>query len=161
MANKSFFETVAQYRLKVEKDGKPVVNVPGILALPGMLMAPKMSIVGLVAAPILGFKVHLENEEGKDVDVEGAVREAVDTVRDSATAAAKTIKEELDKAWEAVSADDPEPDGTPDNPESDERLDESADQGETVQDIVDELEKHEAAEDEPVIHVKPDDSAKD
>lgn len=142
MANKSIFETLTQYRLKVEKDGKFVVDVPSILALPGLLVAPKLSIAGLVAAPLLGLKVHLENEDGKAVDIEGAVRKAADAVKESA----KSIKEEMDKAWEAVSADNPE------------LNDEAAD--ESVQDIVEDLEKHNEG-DIPTIEVKPEDSSKE
>ena len=124
---KSFFETLTQYRLKVEKDGKSVVDVPSIFALPGLLVAPKLSIAGLVAAPLLGMKVHLENEDGKEVDIEGAVRKAADAVKESA----KTIKEEMDKAWDELSADDPE---------------ETTEESKTAQD------------DAHTIEVKPDDS---
>ena len=46
MANKSFFEALTQYRLKVEKDGKDVLNVPGIFALPGMLRRSRGSRPG-------------------------------------------------------------------------------------------------------------------
>ena len=108
MAEKNIFDTLTQYRLKVEKDGKSVVDVPGILALPGLLAFPKLSIAGMIAAPVLGMKVRLEGGDGKPVDVEGAVRKAAETVKETAAAAAKTVKEEMDKAWEAVSADDPE-----------------------------------------------------
>ena len=108
MANKSIFETLTQYRLKVEKDGKAVVNVPGLFALPGLLMSPKLSITGLIAAPLLGLKVHLESESGEPVDVEGAVRKAAEAVKDSVTNATRTIKDELDKAWDAASSDNPE-----------------------------------------------------
>ena len=145
MANKSFLESLTQYRLKVEKDGKSVVDVPSIFALPGLLLAPKLSIAGLVAAPLLGLKVHLENEDGKDVDVEGAVRKAADAVKETVSTATKTIKEEVDKAWESVSADDPEPN------------DESADESEDGQDIAENQEEN----DVPTIEVKSEDSAKE
>ena len=144
MANKSFLESLTQYRLRVERDGKSVVNVPSIFALPGLLMAPRLSITGLVAAPLLGFKVHLENEDGKEVDVEGAVRKAAETVKETVTTASRTIKEEIDKAWEAVSADDPEPN------------DESADEGEEAQEDAENQEEN----DVPTIEVKPEDSTK-
>ena len=144
MANKSFLESLTQYRLRVERDGKSVVNVPSIFALPGLLMAPRLSIAGLVAAPLLGFKVHLENEDGKEVDVEGAVRKAAETVKETVTTASRTIKEEIDKAWEAVSADDPEPN------------DESADEGEEAQEDAENQEEN----DVPTIEVKPEDSTK-
>ena len=144
MANKSFLESLTQYRLRVERDGKSVVNVPSIFALPGLLMAPRLSITGLVAAPLLGFKVHLENEDGKEVDVEGAVRKAAETVKETVTTASRTIKEEIDKAWEAVSVDDPEPN------------DESADEGEEAQEDAENQEEN----DVPTIEVKPEDSTK-
>ena len=102
---KSFFDELTGYRVKVVRNGKEVVNVPGILALPGMLIAPKMSLIGMVAAPLL------ENENGQAVDVGKAVREAADTVVDTAKKTVRTVKEEMDKAWEAVSADDPETEG--------------------------------------------------
>ena len=65
--NMSFMDELAAYRLKVARDGKEIVNVPGILALPGVLIAPKMSIIGTVAASLLGCDIHLENEDGKNV----------------------------------------------------------------------------------------------
>ena len=141
MANKSFFDTLTQYRLKVEKDGKSVMNVPGIFALPGVLVAPKLSLAGLVAAPLLGLKVHLENEDGKDFDVEGAVRKAAEAVKDTVTTVTKTVKEEIDKAWESVSADDPEP--------CDETAEEASDEGEAENNDI------------PTIEVKTEDSSKE
>ncbi|MBR2822865.1 MAG: hypothetical protein IKE24_04190 [Clostridia bacterium] len=139
---KSFFEELTSYRVKVERDGKEIVNVPGILALPIALAAPKASIIGTMAAPLLGCNIHLENGDGKEVDVGKAVKEAADTVLDTAKTAAKTIKEEVDKAWDEMSADDPE--GCPEGTENDE---ESAD-GEEAEDEI------------PTIHVNPDDSEK-
>ena len=108
---KSFFDELTGYRVKVVRNGKEVVNVPGILALPGMLIAPKMSLIGMVAAPLLGCDIHVENENGQAVDVGKAVREAADTVVDTAKKTVRTVKEEMDKAWEDVSADDPETEG--------------------------------------------------
>ncbi len=105
---KNFFDELAGYRVKVEKDGKEVVNVPGILALPGLLVAPKMSVIGMIAAPLLGCSVHVENADGAKVDVGKKVQEAADTIVDSAKKTARTIEKEINKAWESVSADDPE-----------------------------------------------------
>lgn len=140
---KSIFEELTSYRVKVEKDGKEIVNVPGILALPIALAAPKASIIGTIAAPLLGCNIHLENGDGKDVDVGKAVKEAADTVIDTAKTAAKTIKEEVDKAWDELSADDPE--GCPEGTENDE---ESADGKDAKDDI-------------PTIQVNPGDSEKE
>ena len=139
---KSILEELSGYRVKVKKDGKEIVNVPGILALPVALVAPKMGIIGMVAAPLLGCSVHLEND-GKGIDVGKAVKEAADTVADTAANAAKTVKEQIEKAWDDLSADDPE--GCPEGKENEE---DPADQNST--------------EDEaPTIQVNPEDSEKD
>lgn len=145
---KSIFDELAGYRLKVEKEGKEIVNVPGILCLPGMLIAPKLSIAGMFAAPLLGCSIHLENAGGKDVDIGKAVKEAAETAVKTASSVAKTVKEEVDKAWEAVSADDPEGCPVGEENEPDEEPAEN-----TVNEIVEDLEKHEA-DDIPVIHVE-------
>ena len=113
---KNFFDELTGYRVKVERDGKEIVNVPGILALPGLLIAPKLSFAGMIAAPLLGCKIHLENEDSGEVDIGKAVKEAADTVADTATAAARTVREEIEKAWEDLSADDPE--GCPEGEEN-------------------------------------------
>ena len=105
---KSMMEDLIGYRVKVKKEDKEIVNVPGILALPGLLAAPKAGIIGMIAAPLLGCSIHLENEEGTEVDVGKAVKETADTVADTAAKAAKAVKEEIEKAWDALSADDPE-----------------------------------------------------
>ena len=136
---KSFIEELTGYRVKVEKDGKEIVNVPGILALPGALIAPKASIIGTVAASLLGCDIHLENASGKKVDVSKAVKDAADTVADTAKTVAKSVKEEVDRAWDELSADDPE--GCPFGEENEE---EPADQDSAEDDI-------------PTIEVKPDD----
>ena len=153
---KSIFDELTSYRVKVEKDGKEIVNFPGILALPGALIAPQMSIIGTIAASLLGCSIHMENEDGKGADIEEKVRKAANTVVETAEVAAKTVREELDKAWEAVSADDPE-----ECPAGEENVPDEAVSGDhpaesTVEEIVEDLEKHEA-EDIPVIHVEDPD----
>lgn len=105
---KNAIEKLFGYRVKVEREGREVFNIPGVLALPGLLVAPKMSIIGMVAAPVLGCSIHVENEDGSKVDVGRKVQEVAETIVDSARKTAKTVREELDKAWESVSADDPE-----------------------------------------------------
>ena len=104
----SFIDELTSYRIKVEKDGKEIVNTPGILALPGALIAPKLSIIGTVAASLLGCNIHLEKADGKKVDISKAVKGTADTVADTAKTVVKTVREEIEKAWEDLSADDPE-----------------------------------------------------
>ena len=139
MAN--ILEDLTRYRVKVEKDGKEVVNIPGILCIPGLLAAPKMSILGMIAAPLLGCDIHVENAKSIETDIENAVKDAAKTVTDTAEKAVKTIREELDKAWESLAAED-EPEETENDAE--EVTEESAEEPE--------------ADDIPTIHVKPDDT---
>ena len=139
----SFIDELTSYRIKVEKDGKEIMNTPGILALPGALIAPKMSIIGTVAASLLGFNIHLEKADGKNVDVSKAVKDAADTVADTAKTVVKSVKEEIEKAWNDISADDPE-----ECPLGEENDEEPADQSETDGDI-------------PTIQVETDDPEKE
>ncbi len=171
---KSIFEELTGYRVKVEREGKEVVNVPGILALPALLISPKASVIGMVAAPLLGCSVHLENEEGQKVDVEKAVKEAADTVMDTAKTAARTIREEVNKAWDEMSADDPEecPEGTENDEEpAGEPAEESAEEsaGEPADESTEEsagepadksADQTELREEIPTIQVNPNDSEK-
>ena len=140
---KSFVEELTGYRVKVEKDGKEIVNVPGILALPGALIAPTASIIGTVAASLLGCNIHLESEDGKEVDVSKAVKDAADTVADTAKTVAETVREEVEKAWNDLSAEYPEE--CPAGEENDE--DPAAQNGEE--------------DDVPTVEVEPDDSEKE
>ena len=136
---KSIFDELTGYRLKVERDGKEIVNVPGILALPGALIAPRASIIGTVAASLLGCSIHLEDGNGKNVDIGKTVRDAADTVVDTAATAAKTVREELGKAWDQLSADDPE----------------ECPRGEENEDAA---EGNDAEDGAPTIHAHPDDA---
>ena len=70
---KNIIDELTGYRVKVKRDDKEIVNVPGILALPGLLMAPKAGIIGMIAAPLLGCSVHLEKEDGEEVDIGKAI----------------------------------------------------------------------------------------
>jgi len=140
---KSIIDELTAYRLKIARDGKEIVNVPGILALPGVLIAPKMSIIGTVAASLLGCDIHLENEDGKKVDIGKTVKDAAETVADTAARATRTVREEIDKAWDELSADDPE--GCPIGEENEDEPDDES----------------KAEEDIPTIQVKPDDSEKE
>lgn len=140
---KSFLDELTGYRVKVERDGKEIVNVPGILALPGLLIAPKLSIAGMIAAPLLGCNIHLENEDGKEVDIGKAVKEAAGSVANTAASAAKTVKEEIGKVWDDLSADDPE--GCPEGKENED----------------DPAEPTVGEDGIPTIHVHSDDSGKE
>ncbi len=147
---KSFLEELTSYRVKVERDGKEFINVPGILALPALFIAPKAGIIGMAAAPLLGCSIHLENDDGR-VDIGKAVKDVADTVADTANKAAKNVREEIEKAWDALSAEDPE--GCPEGTENDEEPSEPENEEPSGQES--------AEEDIPTIEVNPDDSEKE
>lgn len=154
MENK--IRNLTQYRLKVERNGKSVVDMPGLLCLPGLLAAPRLSIAGMVVAPLLGYNIHLENEEGAEVNLEDTVRKAADTAIETATSAAKAIKEEIEKAFQAVSDDPADAEETEVSPEAEE---ESAAAEASNEEIVEDLEKQVKEDDVPTIQVNPDESA--
>jgi hypothetical protein len=159
MTNKSFFDALTQYRLKVEKDGKSLVDVPGIFALPGLLMTPRLSLAGLIAAPLLGLKIHVEGESGETFDFEDAVRKAAEAVKESVSTASKNIREEIDKAWEGMSADDPEECAEEAVTENADESVEAAEAGDaSAQNVPEDLK---ANEDDtvPTVEAKPDNSA--
>ena len=79
---RNIFEELTSYRVKIEKDGKELINVPGILALPGALIAPKASIIGTVAASLLGCNIHLENAE-RTLMIAMSERKGSDDIRNS------------------------------------------------------------------------------
>lgn len=147
MEKKSIFQELTDYRVKVERDGKEIINIPGIFCLPGLLIAPKMSIAGLVAAPLLGCSIHLESEDGQEADLEKTVRKAAEAVMETANTAVKTVREEMEKAWQDLSAEDePETEDTAEEPARENASDpESAEEPEKEKEI-------------PTIHVNPDDS---
>ena len=147
MENKSIFQELTEYRVKIERNGKEIANIPGILCLPGLLVAPKMGIAGLIAAPLLGCSIHLENEGGQEADIEKAVRKAAETVMETANTAAKTVREEFEKAWKEISAEEETDTG--------ETEDTSGQEEAAGEDPTEEPRKE---EDIPVIHADPDDS---
>ena len=149
----NILKDLTKYRMKVEKDGKEIVNVPGILCLPGLFAAPRMGLIGMVAAPLLGCSIHLESENGKEESVEETVQNAAETVIDTAKATVKAIREEIEKAWESVSADDLEEEKETDLPTDGDAAEEPADVP------AEEPEVHEAGS-VPTIQVNPEDSFK-
>ena len=151
---KSFLDELTGYRVKVERDGKEVVNVPGLLALPCLLAAPKMSLIGIVAAPLLGCSIRVENN-GKEVDVRKTVQETAESIVDTAKKTARTIEEEINKVWESVSADDF--DGETETAEEPETVNEPETAEEPEAEEEPETDEEETG-DIPTIRVKPDDS---
>ena len=142
----NMIDELTKYRIKVEKDGKSLVDLPGLACLPALLAMPRASLIGMVAAPLLGCDIHLVSEDGKEVDIEETVRKAAEKITDTANTVVETVREEMEKAWQEVSEEDePEPEADAEE--------EAAPEDEGGK------EPEKAGEDVPVINVHPDDSA--
>ena len=88
------------YRLRIDrKDGKAILNWSSLFSLACLLLAPHMTIAGIILSLILGYHINLETdlEDQENQDFEQRVRQAADTVRKTASAAAQTIRSEIEK----------------------------------------------------------------
>ena len=88
------------YRLRIDrKDGKAILNWSSLFSLACLILAPHMTIAGIILSLILGYHINLETdlEDQENRDFEQRVRQAADTVRKTASAAAQTIRSEIDK----------------------------------------------------------------
>lgn len=97
MENKNVIQKLYNYRFKVDRKGKTIVNVSSLFGLACLLFAPHMTIAGVVVSLILGYHIGIESEND-DTDIGERVRQAADTVRRTATSAAKSIRDEVQKA---------------------------------------------------------------
>ena len=89
------------YRLRIDrKDGKAILNWSSLFSLACLLLAPHMTIAGIILSLILGYHINLETdlEDQENRDFEQRVRQAADTVRKTASAAAQTIRSEIEKS---------------------------------------------------------------
>ncbi|MBR4576953.1 MAG: DUF4342 domain-containing protein [Clostridia bacterium] len=95
---KSILQKMFHFRVKVDnKQGKPIVNVSSIFGLACLLFAPHMTIVGALAALLLGYQFRFESEE-EDKELEERIRNAARNVKTSAVNAARSIRTEIDRA---------------------------------------------------------------
>ena len=92
-----------RYRLKIDRNGTPIVNLSSLFSIACLIFAPHMSIAGIVLSLILGYHISLETE-GDAGDLEETVRNAAETVKKTAASAAKTIRQEMEKVRSDASA---------------------------------------------------------
>lgn len=95
---KNFLQKMYHLRLKVDKQGKPIVNVSSIFGLACLIFAPHMTIVGIIAALLLGYQFKVESEDMDDAELEERIRKAAQNVKTGAMTAAKSIQTEINKA---------------------------------------------------------------
>lgn len=142
---RNLFQKLCSYRLRIDRNGKTVVNWSSLFSLACLILAPHMSIAGIVLSLILGYHISLETEE-VDGDLEERIRQAADTVKRTATAAARTVRDEVEKAR---AGHEPEKQKVPERkaePVKEAAAPRSADtparEPAVNQDVVEELEKH-------------------
>ena len=95
---KNFFQKMYHFRVKVDKQGKPIVNVSSLFGLACLLFAPHMTLVGVIAALVMGYSIHFETEDMDDKELEERFRKAAQNVKNGAMNAAKSIQNEINKA---------------------------------------------------------------
>ena len=95
---KNFFQKMYHFRVKVDKQGKPIVNVSSLFGLACLLFAPHMTLVGVIAALVMGYSIHFETEDMDDKELEERFRKAAQNVKTGAMNAARSIQNEINKA---------------------------------------------------------------
>ena len=95
---KNFLQKLYHFRVKVDKQSKPIVNVSSIFALACLIFAPHMTIVGIVASLLMGYQFRFESEDMDDTELEERIRKAAQNVKSGAMSAVKSIQTEIDKA---------------------------------------------------------------
>ena len=95
---RNFFQKMYHFRVKVDKQGKPIVNVSSLFGLACLLFAPHMTLVGVIAALVMGYSIHFETEDMDDKELEERFRKAAQNVKNGAMNAAKSIQNEINKA---------------------------------------------------------------
>ena len=104
---KNFFQKMYHFRVKVNKQDKPIVNVSSLFGLACLLFAPHMTIIGVVAALVMGYSIRFESEDMDDKELEERLRKMAQNVKSGAQAAAKSIQSEINKAREQKAAATP------------------------------------------------------
>ena len=95
---KNFLQKLYNFRVKVDRQGKPIANISSIFAAACLIFAPHMTIVGIVAALLLGYQISFVTEDMDSSELEERIRRAAQNVKNGAMNAAKSIQTEIDKA---------------------------------------------------------------
>ena len=95
---KDFFRKLYHFRVKVDKQGKPILNVCSLFGLVCLIFAPKLTLISVVLSLLLGYQYRFESEEMDDSELEERLRKAALNVKNGAIDAAKSIQNEISKA---------------------------------------------------------------
>ena len=100
---KNFLQKLYNFRLKIDRKGKSIINVSSIFALACLIFAPHMTIAGTIISLILGYQFRFESEDD-DGQIEEQIRKAAANVKAGVTGAARSIQNEINKAASARQA---------------------------------------------------------
>lgn len=97
---KRILRKMYRMRIKVSREGTPVLNWSVLFAGLCLVFAPHMTLIGSVAAMLLGYQFSFDpdaREFGTD-DIEDTVRNAAQNVKSAIAGAAQTVRTEIEKA---------------------------------------------------------------
>ena len=92
----NLLQKLYRYRLKIDRNGTPIVNLSSLFCLAGLIFAPHVTITGLIISLILGYHINLE-AEGDAQDLEQSLSGAAETVKKMATTAVNGLRDGIDK----------------------------------------------------------------
>ena len=92
-----FLRKLYRLRVKVDRKDKTIINISSIFGAACLIFATKVTVIGVVAALLLGYQIHLESEED-DGELEEQLRKAAQNLKTGAVKAAKSIEKEISKA---------------------------------------------------------------
>ena len=95
---KNFLQKMYRFRVKVDKQGKSIINVSSIFGLFALIFAPHVTIIGTIAALLMGYQFSFESEDMDDKELEERIRKAAMNVKSGAASAVKSIQTEISKA---------------------------------------------------------------
>ena len=104
---KNIFQKMYDFRVKVNKQDKPIINVSSIFALACLIFAPHVTIIGSIAALVMGYTFRFESEDMDNKELEERLRKMAQNVKTGAQTAAKSIQNEINKAREQKAAATP------------------------------------------------------
>ena len=93
----NILQKLYNYRFRIDRNGKTIVNLSSLFSLACLLLAPHMTIAGVIISLLLGYHIEFVNE-ADDTDIEDRILQAADTVKKTASAAVRTIRDEVGRA---------------------------------------------------------------
>ena len=91
----NLLQKLYQFRVKVHKGDIPIINLSVIFAAIALLFAPHVTIIGIIAAMILGYRFSFSQMDADFAadNLKTTVKNAADNVKATVNSAVKTIKE--------------------------------------------------------------------